>query len=147
MKLQERCTRFLNNVRTTCEMSKWLNKQNKLCRSWEVINFCSCQLFHLKSSCQWKIRLNFLKSKIWILKTTLNGKITNRKVVGLEKLWNFVVDNVLVWIYLVMQNYVWVLNFEFLNYLEWKNHQNKSCKSWNVIKLCNWPFYLKSSYR
>jgi hypothetical protein len=35
------------------------------------------------------------------------------KVVGIEELWNFVVDNVLVWNHLVMQNYVWLLKFEF----------------------------------
>jgi hypothetical protein len=43
------------------------------------------------------------------MKTTSNGKITNRKVIGLEKLYNFVVDNVLVWNHLVIQNYVWIL--------------------------------------
>jgi hypothetical protein len=47
------------------------------------------------------------------LKTTLKEKTTNMKVVGIEELWNFVVDNVLVWNYLVMQNYVWILKFEF----------------------------------
>jgi hypothetical protein len=35
------------------------------------------------------------------------------KVVGIEGLWNFVVDNVLVWNHLVMQNYVWILKFDF----------------------------------
>ena len=30
------------------------------------------------------------------------------KVVGIKELWNFVVDNVLVWNHLVMQNYVWI---------------------------------------
>jgi hypothetical protein len=40
-------------------------------------------------------------------------KTHKKKVVGLEKLWNFVVDNVLVWNYLVMQNYAWILKFEF----------------------------------
>jgi hypothetical protein len=75
-------------------------------------------------------------------------KTTNIKVVGLEKLWNFVVNNVLVWNHLVMQNYVWILKFEFFsNYLGWKKHQNKSCRSWNIMKLCKWQFfYLKSSY-
>jgi hypothetical protein len=45
-------------------------------------------------------------------------KHTNMKVVGLEKLWNFLVDKVLVWNHLVMQNYVWILKFDFFsNYL------------------------------
>jgi hypothetical protein len=30
----------------------------------------------------------------------------------------------------------------FWNYLGWKNHQNKSCRSWNVMKLCNWHFLI-----
>jgi hypothetical protein len=34
------------------------------------------------------------------------------KVVGIQELWNFLVDNVLVWNHLVMQNYVWILKFE-----------------------------------
>jgi hypothetical protein len=38
---------------------------------------------------------------------TSKEKTTNMKVVGIEELWNFVVDNVLVWNHLVMQNYVW----------------------------------------
>jgi hypothetical protein len=55
----------------------------------------------------------FKKFKFWILKTTSKEKTTNMKVVGIEELWNFVVDNVLVWNHLVMQNYVWILKFEF----------------------------------
>ena len=39
---------------------------------------------------------------------TSKEKTTNMKVVGIEELWNFVVDNVLVWNHLVMQNYVWI---------------------------------------
>jgi hypothetical protein len=39
---------------------------------------------------------------------TSKEKTTNIKVVGIEELWNFVVDNVLVWNHLVMQNYVWI---------------------------------------
>jgi hypothetical protein len=54
----------------------------------------------------------FKKFKIWILKTTSKEKTTNMKVVGIKELWNFVVDNVLVWNHLVMQNYVWILKFE-----------------------------------
>jgi hypothetical protein len=35
------------------------------------------------------------------------------KVIGIEELWNFVVDNVLVWNNIFMQNYVWILKFDF----------------------------------
>jgi hypothetical protein len=76
------------------------------------------------------------------LKTNSNGKTTNMKVVGLEKCWNFVVDNVLVWYHLVMQNYVWILKFELFKPPRMENHQNKSCRSWILMKLCNWKFLI-----
>ena len=76
------------------------------------------------------------------MKITSKEKTTNMKVVGIEELWSFVVDNVLVWNHLVMQNYVLILNFNFSNYIGWKNHQNKSCRSWNAMKLCNWRFLI-----
>jgi hypothetical protein len=47
------------------------------------------------------------------LKTTSKEKTTNMKVIGIEELWNFVVDNVLVWNNIFMQNYVWILKFDF----------------------------------
>jgi hypothetical protein len=34
------------------------------------------------------------------------------KMVGPKKLWNFVVDNILVWNHLVIQNFVWILKFK-----------------------------------
>jgi hypothetical protein len=69
----------------------------------------------------------FKTFKIWILKTTSKEKTTNMKVVGIEELWNFVVVNVLVWNHLVMQNYVWILKFEFFKLPRMENHQN-SCE-------------------
>jgi hypothetical protein len=128
-------------------MHKWPNNQNKLCKSWEVIEFYSWQHFHLKSYCQRKLRLylKILKFELW--KTTSKEKTTNMKVVGIEELWNFIVDNILVWIILSCKTIFEFWNLKFSNYLGWKNHQNKSCRSWNVMKLCNWQhFYLKSSY-
>jgi hypothetical protein len=90
-----------------------------------------------------KTTSEFKKLKIWILKTTSNEKTTNREILGLDKLWIFVVDNVLVWNHLVMENYFWILKFDFfLNKIGWKNHQNKSCRSSNVMKLCNWNFFI-----
>jgi hypothetical protein len=59
-----------------------------------------------------KTTFEFKKFKNWILKTTSKEKTTNMKVVGIQELWNFLVDNVLVWNHLVMQNYVWILKFE-----------------------------------
>jgi hypothetical protein len=130
----------------TCGMNKWSNNQNKLCRSSKFIEFCSWQLFYLKSSCH-KTTSEFHKFKIRIFKTTSNRKTTKIKVLGIKKLWNFIVDKILVWNHLVMQNFVWILKFYFFsNDLEWKTHQNKSCRSQNVMKLYNWQFFdLKSS--
>jgi hypothetical protein len=60
-----------------------------------------------------KTTFEFKNFKIWILKKIFERKNTNMKVVGIEELWNFVVDNVLVWNHLVIQNYVWILQFDF----------------------------------
>jgi len=35
-------------------------------------------------------------------------KTIQMKVVDLEKLWNFVVDNSFIWHHLVAENYVWI---------------------------------------
>jgi hypothetical protein len=40
-----------------------------------------------------------------------NGQTAKMKVVDLKKLWNFVVDNLLIWIHLVMET-----TFEFLKF-------------------------------
>jgi hypothetical protein len=37
---------------------------------------------------------------------TSDGQTVKMKVVDLEKLWNFIVDNFLIWNNLVMKNYV-----------------------------------------
>ena len=123
-------------------MNKWSNNQNKLCISWEVIEFCSWQLFDLKSSCQRKLCLNS-KNLNQNFQTTSDVKTTKIKVVGLEKFWNFVVDNFLIWNHLVNENYVWISNF--VNGLGWGNNQNESCRSWKVMKLFSLqPFHLNS---
>ena len=49
----------------------------------------------------------FQNFKIRIFQTTSDGKTTKTKVVGLEKLWNFVVDNFFIWNHLVTEKYVW----------------------------------------
>jgi hypothetical protein len=98
----------------TCRMNKWLNNQNKLYRSWEVIEFCSWQVFDLKSFCQRKLRLNFKNLKFEFSKRPQMKKTIKMKIVGLKKLWNFVINNILVWTHLVMQNFIWILKFKFL---------------------------------
>jgi hypothetical protein len=47
---------------------------------------------------------------------TLDGETTKIKVVDPKMLYNFVVDNFLIWNHLVKENYVWIskiLKFEF----------------------------------
>jgi hypothetical protein len=39
---------------------------------------------------------------------TSDGQTEQTKVVDLKKLWNFVVDNFLIWNHLVKKNYVWI---------------------------------------
>ena len=72
----------------------WKNFLNKNCRSPKVMKHCSWQLFDLKTSCHAKLRLNF---KIWTFQTTSDEKTTKINSVDLEKLWNIVVDNFLIW--------------------------------------------------
>ena len=131
-------------------MNKWSNNQNKLCISWEVIEFCSWQLFDLKSSCQRKLCLNS-KNLNQNFQTTSDVKTTKIKVVGLEKFWNFVVDNFLIWNHLVIENYIWISqiwNSNFvINNLEWGNNQNKSCISQKVMKFCSWQLFYLNSFR
>jgi len=76
----------------------WRNDQNKTCRFQKVIQFCSWQLFHLKSSIQGKLWVNFLTFEIQILQMTSGGEMGKTKVVDLKKLQNFVVDNFFIWI-------------------------------------------------
>jgi hypothetical protein len=52
-----------------------------------------------------KTTTEFKKIKFEFL-TDLGWKNHQIKVVGLEKLWNFIVDSLLIWNHLVMQNYV-----------------------------------------
>ena len=67
------------------------------------MKFCSWQLFNLKSSCQLKTKFEVLKFEFQISWTTSDGETIKMKVVGLKKLWNFIVDNILIWIRLGLQ--------------------------------------------
>ena len=75
----------------------WWNPQNKSCRSLKVINLCSLQLFYLTSFRLSKIVSKFVKFKIQILETTSDEKSVKMKVVELQKLFKFVVDNFSIW--------------------------------------------------
>jgi hypothetical protein len=55
---------------------------------------------------------------------TSNGKTTKMKAIGLKKLWNFVVHNILVWNRLVIQNFVWILKFEIFKRPQMENEGN-----------------------
>jgi hypothetical protein len=79
-----------------CQMNKWLNNQNKSYRSWEVIQLCSWQLFHLNSFCQGKLRLNFSNLKFEFFKRPRMEK-QPKKVM---KLCSY---NFLIWNHLVMK--------------------------------------------
>jgi hypothetical protein len=30
----------------------------------------------------------------------------------------------------------------YFNFVEWRNDHNKSCSSWEVMKICNWNFFI-----
>jgi hypothetical protein len=53
---------------------------------------------------------------MYMLKMTLNGETTKMKVVDLEKLCNFVVENFFIWIHLFKENYVWISRILNLNF-------------------------------
>jgi len=44
----------------------------------------------------------------WAFQMTSFEKNAKMKVVDLEKLWNFVVDNFFIWNHLLVENYVWI---------------------------------------
>ena len=114
------------------------------------MKFCSWQHFDLKSSRDAKTTFEFQNFKIWIFQMILDGKTTKMKIVDLKKLWNFVIDNFMIWNHLVMQTYVWVFqiwNSNFVNDLGWRNFLNESCRSWKVMKLCSWQFFYLNSFR
>jgi hypothetical protein len=81
----------------------WWNSQNKSCRSLKVIKLCSIQLFYLKLFRLSKIVSKFVKFKIQILQTTSDEKSVKMKVVELQKLFKFAVDNFFIWIRLRSQ--------------------------------------------
>jgi hypothetical protein len=67
----------------------------------------------------------FLKFEIWIFKMTSNGETTKIKVVDLEKLHNFRVDNFFIWNLFVKENYVWISKIWKLNFKMSSNGKQK----------------------
>jgi hypothetical protein len=55
-----------------------------------------------------KTKFQFKNFEIWIFQMTSDGETPKMKVVGLKKLWKFVVDNFLIWSHLAHENYVWI---------------------------------------
>ena len=81
---------------------------------------------------------------------TLNGETAKMKVVDLEKLWNFVVDNFFIWNHLVKENYIWISqiwNSKFVNDLRWGNNQNESYRSRKAMKLISSQLFDLNSFR
>jgi hypothetical protein len=76
---------------------------------------------------------------------TSDGETAKMNVVDLEKLWNFVVNNFLIWNHLVNENYIWISqiwNLNFINDLGWRNYHNESCRFRKVMKLCSWQLFI-----
>ena len=48
-----------------------------------------------------------LKFKFQIIQTKCDGEMSKTKVIDIEKLCNFVVDNFFIWNYLLVQNAIW----------------------------------------
>ena len=67
------------------------------------MKLCSWQLFYLNSFRFSKIESKYVKFKIQILQTTSDEKSVKIKVVELQKLFIFVVDNFFIWIRLGSQ--------------------------------------------
>lgn len=101
------------------------------------MQFWSWQRFDLKSSMHAKITFEFVIFEIQIFK----WEITKTKVINLEKLYNFVVDNFSFEIIYAKKIFVWIshiINLKFSNDLEWKNDQSKSFRSWKIMQVCSW---------
>jgi hypothetical protein len=89
--------------------------------------------------------------KIWFFfQTTSNGETLNMKVVDPKKLWNFVVCNFLIWNHIVNEIHIWISqiwNSNFVNNLEWRNSQDESCTSWEVMKLFSWQVFSLNTFK
>jgi hypothetical protein len=67
----------------------------------------------------------------------LEGGVTKTKVVNLEKLCNFIVENFFIWNHLSNENYVWILIFEIQNFQMTSDGETTKTKLLDLKKLCN----------
>ena len=101
--------------------------------------------FLKKTTCR-----NILKLFFLVFQMTSYEKNAKIKVIDLEKLWIFVVDNFFIKIILSSKTTFEVVKFEiqiFVNDLGWRNYQYKSCRSWKFMKLCSWQLFHLNSFR
>jgi len=91
---------------------------------WEL-QLYSWWLFHLKSFVVLKLCFKFSQFEIQICETTSDGETSKTKVVDLEKLYNFIVDDFFIWNNLYKKKsrefpHIWNSNF-----FQTKSDENK----------------------
>ena len=96
----------------------WRNDQNKSYISWWVIQLYCWWLFQLKTFSIWKycLKLSYFENQIQTVQTKSYRTVTKTKVVDLDELYNFVVDDFSIWNHLLLQNIIWIsyiLKFKF----------------------------------
>jgi len=78
----------------------------------------------------------------------LDGEATKTKVIDLEKLCNFVVDNFFIWNHLCNENYVWFLKFKIWIFQTISDGETLKTKLQisNVVQLCSWQLFNVKSF-
>ena len=106
-------------------------QMTKLCRSWVVMKFelYSWKHFDLKLFCYENSNFEFKKFKIWFFQTTSDGEMTKMNFVILKRLWNFVVDNVLIWNHLAMRK---LFEFKILKFKFYKRPRMEKLPKWKL---------------
>jgi hypothetical protein len=66
-----------------------------------------------------------------------DGEVTKTKVIDIEKLCNFVVDNFFIWNHLSNENYVWFLKFKIWIFQMTSDGETPKIKVVDLKKLCN----------
>jgi hypothetical protein len=72
----------------------------------------------------------------WYLRIS-DGEATETRVVDLEKLCNFVVDNLFIWNHLYNKNYVWFLKFKIWIFQITSDGETPKAKVVDLEKSCN----------
>ena len=94
----------------------WKNEQNKSCRSRWFLQLCCWWPFHLKSFSVPNFCSKLSNFEIKILNYKKIWRNDQIKVVHLDELQNFFVDNFSIWNHLLFQNFIWssyILKFKF----------------------------------